>query len=144
MKTPFWQRPPWSFLPQPYKTPESAFIREYAQHLTDTACQLAKTHKVYLVRPIPEMGVNVPNTARAMVWGISKNVTISLKDYHARNDFAWAAQDLAQARCGVQILDPLPYLCWDGGMSWLKRRAPAVLRRQPPERIRQQAPGSHV
>jgi peptidoglycan/LPS O-acetylase OafA/YrhL len=90
------------------------FLREYASHLTATACNLAKNHKVYLVRPIPEMGIDVPHTARAMVWGVHKEVTLSLNDYHARNDFAWAAQDEAHDRCGVEILDPLPYLCWDG------------------------------
>jgi peptidoglycan/LPS O-acetylase OafA/YrhL len=90
------------------------FLQQYASHLTATACKLAKNHKVYLVRPIPEMGINVPHTARAMVWGVHKEVTLSLSDYHARNDFAWAAQDAAHDQCGVQILDPLPYLCWDG------------------------------
>ncbi|MEY4345144.1 MAG: hypothetical protein RL032_976 [Pseudomonadota bacterium] len=115
---------PWVFFTRPYKTPEPAFIQEYAQHLADTACMLAKNHRVYLVRPIPEMGVNVPSTARAMVWGIKKEVTVSLEDYHARNDFAWAAQDLAQAQCGVQILDPLPYLCWDGVCHGAKEGRP--------------------
>ena len=34
--------------------------------------------------------------------------------YHARHKVVWAAQDAAVARCGVKILDPLPYLCHDG------------------------------
>jgi peptidoglycan/LPS O-acetylase OafA/YrhL len=115
---------PWVFFTQRYKTPEPAFLREYAQHLTDTACRLAKTHRVYVVRPIPEMGVSVPSTARAMVWGIKKEVTLSLEDYHARNDFAWEAQNFAQAQCGMQILDPLPYLCWDGVCHGAKEGRP--------------------
>lgn len=49
-----------------------------------------------------------------MVWGDFKEVSISLAEYHQRNDVFWAAQDAARERCGVRILDPLPYLCRDG------------------------------
>jgi hypothetical protein len=85
---------------------------------------LALSRNVYLVRPIPEMGLNVPNTARAMVFGLSKEVLITLEAYHARNDFIWAAQDAAHEQCGVQILDPLPYLCWDGACHGSKDGRP--------------------
>jgi peptidoglycan/LPS O-acetylase OafA/YrhL len=105
---------PWISFSHPYAKTEPAFLKEYAQHITDVSCNLAKSRTVYLVRPIPEMGINVPNTARAMAFGFNKELTLSLADYHARNDFIWAAQDAAHAQCGVQILDPLPYLCWDG------------------------------
>jgi peptidoglycan/LPS O-acetylase OafA/YrhL len=105
---------PWVNFSHPYQKSEPAFLNEYAQHITGIACQLAQTRKVYLVRPIPEMGIHVPNTARAMVFGIKQDVAITLEQYHARNDFAWLAQDAAHTRCGVEILDPLPYLCWDG------------------------------
>jgi peptidoglycan/LPS O-acetylase OafA/YrhL len=97
-----------------YAKAEPAFLAEYAEQLTATACALARHHPVYLVRPIPEMGANVPNTARAMVWGEHHEVSISLAEYHQRNDIFWAAQDAARERCGVRILDPLPYLCHDG------------------------------
>jgi hypothetical protein len=105
---------PWVSFSRPYAKTEAAFLDEYAQHLTEVSCKLARTRKVYLVRSIPEMGTHVPDSARAMVFGIRKDVSVSLIDYHARNDFSWAGQDAARAQCGVQILDPLPYLCWDG------------------------------
>jgi hypothetical protein len=105
---------PWVSFSHPYARSEATFLEEYAQHILDMSCKLAENRKVFLVRPIPEMGINVPNTARAMVFGINKEVAVSLKDYHARNDFIWEAQDAAHEKCGVQILDPLPYLCWDG------------------------------
>jgi hypothetical protein len=105
---------PWVYFTTGRPIAESDFLKQYASHLTATACKLAKNHRVYLVRPIPEMEVFVPHAARAMVWGKHKEVTLSLSDYHARNDFAWAAQDAARDQCGVEILDPLPYLCWDG------------------------------
>lgn len=102
------------YFTQVYTTATPAFLAEFAERLTDTACQLAKNRTVYLMRPVPEMGVDVPKTARAMVWGQHQEVSISLAEYHQRHAFVWAAQDAAHARCGVQILDPLPYLCWDG------------------------------
>ena len=115
---------PWVNFSKPYARSEAAFLKEYAQHVTAVACQLAQSRKVYLLRPIPEMGINIPNTARKMVGGFDSDVTLSLTDYHARNDFAWAAQDAAHDQCGVQILDPLPYLCWDGVCHGFKNGRP--------------------
>lgn len=106
---------PWVYFSRPYKTAEPAFLKEYGQHLIDTACEIAKGRSVYLVRPIPEMGVDVPKAmARAMVWGKQRDVSISLGEYFRRHALTWAAQDAAHDRCGVKILDPLPYLCHDG------------------------------
>jgi len=103
------------FFSHPYLTAEPAFLKEYAQHLTDTSCQIAKERPVYLVRPIPEMGVNIPTTmARALMRSKAVDLSISLDEYRKRQDFIWAAQDAAHEQCGVKILDPLPYLCRDG------------------------------
>ncbi|QHE76716.1 acyltransferase family protein [Hydrogenophaga sp. PBL-H3] len=91
------------------------FLTEYARQLTDTACQFAKSRRVFLVRPIPEMGVHVPKAVvRAIAWGKDAEISIPLDQYHQRQAFIWAAQDEARDRCGVSILDPLPYLCHEG------------------------------
>lgn len=106
---------PLVYFSQPYTTASPAFLAEFTQRLTDTACQLAKDRQVYLVRPIPEMGIDVPKAmSRAMSLGQYKEISITLADYHQRHAFIWAAQDAARDRCGVKILDPLPYLCPDG------------------------------
>jgi hypothetical protein len=98
-----------------YKFASPVFLTEFAERLTATACQLAKDRPVYMVRPIPEMLVGVPKTvATAKAFGVQRDVSISLDHYRQRNAFAWAAQDAARDRCGIKILDPLPYLCWDG------------------------------
>ncbi len=107
-----------------YDTASPAFLAEFAERLADTACQLAQNRTVFLVRPIPELGINVPKTARAMVWGQYKDASISLVDYHRRNAFVWAAQDAAHERCGVKILNPLPYLCPDGRCLGIKNGRP--------------------
>jgi len=92
------------------------FLHEFAAKVTDTACQLAQDRTVYLVRPLPEMRFNVPDTmARAMLLGhTKKDMSISLLEYHQRHAFVWRAQDAARERCGVKILNPLPHLCPDG------------------------------
>ncbi|MES2257181.1 MAG: acyltransferase family protein [Pseudomonadota bacterium] len=97
----------------PVTTP--AFIDEFSHKVTDSACALAKHRTVYMMRPIPEMGVDVPKTlSRRMSFGMKGEVSISMDAYHKRNDWIWAAQDAAHKSCGVKILDPLPYLCHDG------------------------------
>ncbi|EKN3566301.1 acyltransferase family protein [Yersinia enterocolitica] len=86
---------------------------KYRSGLIKTACEMANGRPVYLVRPIPEMGVDVPKyVSRALMLGRKKvDVSISLSDYHKRHAFVWESQDLAVKACGVKILDPLPYLC---------------------------------
>ncbi|GAB3371486.1 hypothetical protein GCM10027514_05140 [Azotobacter armeniacus] len=96
--------------PFPSRTPE--FYKDLRTRIVDTACEFAKTRPVYMVRPTPEMKLDVPRTmGRAMLLGGTREVSISLDEYHERQAFAWAAQDAAAKKCGVRILDPLPYLC---------------------------------
>lgn len=91
------------------------FLDEFASHITSSACELAKRRTVYLVRPIPEMGFDVPRTlSRRMAFGVADELSISMDAYRKRNAWVWAAQDAARDLCGVKILDPLPYLCHDG------------------------------
>jgi len=91
------------------------FLAEFAQHITQSACQLAKNRTVYMMRPIPEMGFDVPKTlSRRMVVGLNDDLSIPIADYRQRNAWVWAAQDAARDQCGIKILDPIPYLCRDG------------------------------
>lgn len=96
----------------PVATPAS--LAEFAEHVTLTMCQLAKQRPVYLMRPIPELVVNVPKVrARQMIFGMTGEISISMAQYRERNGWLLAAQDVAAEKCGVKILDPLPYLCHD-------------------------------
>lgn len=107
---------PAAYLSKVYSVFNEELDREYSVALVKTACQLAEHRPIYLVRPIPEMGIDVPKTmARALMFGKpAPQISISLEEYHARHKVVWAAQDAAAAQCGVKILDPLPYLCRDG------------------------------
>jgi len=100
-------------------------LREYANHLAAAACRIAQTRPVYLLRPLPEMPADVPRTlARAAQLGRPLDMAMPLTVYRQRNAVIWAAQDRAQAECGVHILDPLPALCTDGACPAIDGLAP--------------------
>lgn len=116
---------PQVYFTKQYKISEPAFLKEYAQNLKDTACEIAKNRTVYLVRPIPEMGVDVPTRmARAAMSGVQKEIFISLAAYYKRQAFIWKAQDAAHDQCGVKILNPLPYLCSENRCLGSKNNRP--------------------
>ncbi len=103
------------YLDQPFASRSPEYLQAMREGIIDTACAFAKQRPVYMLRPIPELKQDVPKTmGRALMQGKQVRVSISLDEYHQRNAFAWETQDLAAARCGVKILDPLPYLCHDG------------------------------
>ncbi|MFX1713175.1 hypothetical protein J0G12_20920 [Stutzerimonas stutzeri] len=82
----------------------------------DTACRITESHPLFLMRPIPEMPVNVPNAlGKALLLGKPGHADIRIRksDYLARHAFIWELQDEAALRCGAKVLDPLPYLCDD-------------------------------
>lgn len=103
------------YLTEPFASRSPEYLETMREGIIVTACALARHRQVYMLRPIPELKVDVPKTmGRALLRGEQLRVSISLEEYHQRNAFAWRTQDLATERCGVKILDPLPYLCRDG------------------------------
>jgi len=98
-----------------YTSTTPAFLDEFSKQLTDTACALAKTRKVYMMRPIPEMPVSVPEyVSRRMAWSLDAHLSITMAQYMRRNAWVWKAQDEARDRCGIVIVDPTARLCHDG------------------------------
>lgn len=99
--------------PFPSRSPE--YLQAMREGIIETACAFAKQRPVFMLRPIPELKRDVPKTmGRAAMLGKQERVSISMDEYRQRNAFTWETQDLAAERCGVTILDPLPYLCRDG------------------------------
>jgi peptidoglycan/LPS O-acetylase OafA/YrhL len=96
-----------------FSTPE--YLSEFSESLVETVCKISKKHKVFVVQPIPEMGVDVPRKiSRSMIMGYQEDVSISLADYMLRHAEIRAAHDRAAEQCGVTVLDPIPYMCHDG------------------------------
>lgn len=108
------KRKPQAYASTPIDTPTPESLEEFSRLYVESACAMAKNRPVYLMRPIPEMRVDVTDAiGKEMLLGSPRDFTISREDYMARNDFVWKTQDQAHEQCGVQILDPLPYLCDD-------------------------------
>jgi len=98
-----------------YEHATPAFLTEFAENITKSACLMAQQRPVYMVRPIPEMGFDVPKRlSRRLLVGLTNDLSIPIEDYQKRNAWVWAAQDAARDQCGVKILDPTTYLCRDG------------------------------
>jgi peptidoglycan/LPS O-acetylase OafA/YrhL len=89
--------------------------KEFSQQIVSDACRWSQTRPVYLMRPIPEMHVDVPKTLgrNILLNRGGDDIKITLKEYQLRHKLVWQAQDKAVKQCGVRILNPLPYLCDD-------------------------------
>ena len=92
-----------------------AFLQRFREEIVNSACALARQRPVYMMRPVPEMPVHVPQyISRRMAWGMDPGLSVSMAEYQARNRWVWEAQDEAKRRCGIRILNPLPALCAGG------------------------------
>lgn len=89
---------------------------EVAAAVVDSLCQIARSHPVYMVEPIPDAQTDVPTAmARAMMLtGRASEISLDLAGHLRASGAANAAIDEATRRCGIRPLDPLPYLCRDG------------------------------
>ncbi len=85
----------------------------YHDRLVDTLCTMRAKRRVVAVLPIPEIGVDVPMLlARHAMWfGTAPPITVPRETYQLRNAEPIAALQDAAGQCGVQLLNPAPYLC---------------------------------
>lgn len=103
------------FNDNPEQTSEEVY-RDFVVKQIETVCQLSQYRPVYLVRPFPEMDVDVPKAlARNLMFAKShRDIVITEQAYMQRHALIWQAQDEAAAACGAKVLNPLPYLCVNG------------------------------
>lgn len=95
---------------------EDWFYQEFETQLIKTVCHFRKDERpVYIVRPIPEMGLNVPLSnfrhRLSNSGNLPEDFQISRLDYEERNELIWQIQNNVAKQCGAQILDPTEYLC---------------------------------
>lgn len=102
------------------------YLHTYAESMISMACALNQHHKVYLVRPVPEMNVNVPRyLSHALMMGKQpQDVSIQEAEYRKKTEFIWQAQDRAVNQCGVKVIDPSRWLCTDGRCMGSKNLQP--------------------
>lgn len=105
---------PNNFIQERYFSRSEDFYSEMQEGIVETACAFAEYRKVYMLRPIPELGFDVPRVmGRSAMLGREERVSISLEDYEQRHQRALEAQNRAAEQCKVILLDPRPYLCGD-------------------------------
>lgn len=103
------------FFSTPRTVADAELAAEFRAAFVKTACQITRQRPLYLLRPIPEMGLNIPKAlARDRLLGREQRYGMSLADYQARHAWVIQAQDAAVEACGAVLLDPLPLLCPDG------------------------------
>lgn len=103
---------PSTYFEHPVSEPTYSFKKEFKQRLIESACRIAELRPVALVRPLPEMLVDVPRqSARQILLGQTPDIHILRRDYHDRHALVWSAQDYASKHCDIKILDPTSWLC---------------------------------
>lgn len=89
------------------------FIKKFEKAYIETACSIKQQNPVFIMRPLPEIGIDVPKTlSRSLILGRdASDIKITLDEYYNRNKIIWDIQDKAVKQCNIKILNPLPYLC---------------------------------
>ncbi|WP_034106666.1 acyltransferase family protein [Pseudomonas lurida] len=90
-----------------------AYKDDFRARFVSSMCELARNRPVYVMKPVPEMGINVPKTiSRSLMRsGYAKDISISVQDYHQRHQFVVSVMEDAVKACGIKLLDPEPALC---------------------------------
>lgn len=90
-----------------------AYRDDFRARFVSSMCELARNRPVYVMKPVPEMGINVPATiARSLMRSdYVKDISIGVQDYRQRHQFAVSVMEDAAKACGIKLLDPEPVLC---------------------------------
>lgn len=106
-------RVPTFFLTTPHAQFSEKYTDEMYQGYIETLCSLTENNPVYILKPTPELKLDVPNTmGRSLLLnGKEKRVSVSLAEYQERNQIALRLLDEVVSKCNITLLDPIPYLC---------------------------------
>lgn len=99
----------------PSKHSHQTLLEKYRADQISTLCEIAATRPTYVVQPIPEMGVNVPQISdRRARFGLRAEVSIERSRYDKRHQYVRETLQDAAKQCGVRLLDPASILCASG------------------------------
>lgn len=92
------------------------FKQQYKTAYVNSMCEVAKTRPVYILKPIPYFDYNVPKklAISLMTSNTMPALSIPLVEHYSRNKEVLEAMEQASQQCGVNLIDPIPYLCPDG------------------------------
>ncbi|MBN2866562.1 MAG: acyltransferase [Thiotrichales bacterium] len=90
-----------------------AYLESFQNAYISTVCQYAKERPVYVMRPIPEMDVNVPKTLSLNLLLKKEDIDVKIlkSKYLEENEAYINAQNMAQKKCGIKVLNSTKYLC---------------------------------
>lgn len=85
---------------------------QFSDWYLQTVCEIASARPVWLMRPTPEMTVDVANQlGRQRMINRRYDLSLPRIEHDRRHRYVRALQDEAMAQCGVHILDPTELLC---------------------------------
>lgn len=92
---------------------DDKYNEEMKNAYVETLCKFAKDRKVYITRPTPEAPFSIPEAyaKKLLLKNPQQEVNISFDDYMKRSQLSYEAQDLAQDKCGVKIIDISKAFC---------------------------------
>lgn len=113
---PFDQTGHFIYFNEPVSKITDDFIADYTKHYIDTMCKLAKNRPVYVLKPIPTMDIPIQKTLfmQSILLSKIKDINISMESYLEKNKIPLQAMAQASQKCGIKLLDPIPYLCPNG------------------------------
>ncbi|MFQ3190389.1 MAG: peptidoglycan/LPS O-acetylase OafA/YrhL [Paraglaciecola sp.] len=107
------------------KNTSTSYEKQLVSSYIDTLCSYAKSRPVFVMRPTPEFKINVPKKiGRSILLGGGSKFGITKQEYFNRQQVTWDAQDTAHEKCGIYILDPLPYICKGNNCQGSKKGIP--------------------
>ena len=95
---------------------DNTYKKKFKEKYISSICRLSANRPVFILNPIPEMGINIPRelAKKLMSDPSSEDIAIKESTYIARNEFAVSTIAQAAKKCNATILDPAKLLCSNG------------------------------
>ena len=90
------------------KRTDDEFLDKFKSSYVTNICRISKTHPVYIIKPIPEMDVNVP---KSLMRNRKKSVYISMNEYNQRHHITMDVLKSSRNQCGAKLLYTEKFLC---------------------------------
>lgn len=105
---------PIHYISAPYPLRTEQYFDEIKGGYISSLCKIAENRELFVLGPIPELAVNVPNVmGRKALQGVKHRVSVDLESYLTRNSLALETLIAASNKCNITVLDPVPFLCND-------------------------------